>query len=434
MELEKYSLGLGDRFGFEGAAQLRALQKAETLGVRVVPVWNKSNREHSIIGTSPDDTRIEADEAVKVCKWTGSYYVDADHIGRTTVDRFLDSSNFFTIDVADYISKPASVEGTATFLKAMSHFKGNLHIPDMPAPAAITDTLLADVARKYLHAVEEAGKVYRYIEQKKGAGSFVTEVSVDEANSPQTPAELFFILAAIAREGIPLQTIAPKFTGSFLKGIDYVGNIQQFTREFEDDLAVIAHAVKTFNLPQTLKLSVHSGSDKFSLYPIIHRAIKKFDAGLHLKTAGTTWLEEIIGLAATDGDGLQLAKEVYAEAFNRYDELCKPYLTVIDIDKRQLSDPQQVDSWNSVQYVEAIQHNQSCERFNLHFRQLIHVGYKVAAEMNGRFTGLLQRCRSTIEPNVSANIFNRHIQPLFLGQDGVNRVIPRRDSKTEIRA
>ncbi len=416
MELEKYSMGLGDRFGFEGAAQLRALQKAETLGVHIVPVWNKSNREHTIIGTSPGDTRHEADDAVKTCKWTGSYYVDADHIGLSTVDRFLTSSDFFTIDVADYIGKPASTGSIETFLNAMAPFKGTLHIPNMPSPVVVSDGLLMDVAKKYLYAIQEAGKVYRHLAEKKGGDGFVTEVSVDEANSPQTPAELFFILAAIAREKIPVQTIAPKFTGSFLKGIDYVGNIPQFTKEFEDDLAVIAFAVKTFNLPTNLKLSVHSGSDKFSLYPIIYRAIKKFDAGLHLKTAGTTWLEEVIGLAASDGDGLRLAKEVYSESFKRYDELCKPYASVIDIDRGQLPEPARVSQWTSVQYVEAIRHNQSSQQFNIHFRQLIHVGYKIAAEMNGRFTGLLERCRSTIEPNVTNNIFNRHIQPLFLGQ------------------
>jgi hypothetical protein len=420
MEIEKYSLGIGDRFGFEGAAQLRALQKAEALGVQIVPVWNKSNREHSIIGTSPDDTRREADEAVRACKWSRSYFVDADHIGLSTVDRFLSSSNFFTIDVADYIGKPSGAESTERFLKAMSGFKGRLDVPNMPAPISVTNNLLSDIASKYLFAIEEAGRVYRHIAQKKGTGNFIAEVSLDEAAAPQTPAELFFILGAIAHEGIAVQTIAPKFTGSFLKGIDYVGNTEQFAREFEDNLAVIAFAVKTFVLPTNLKLSVHSGSDKFSLYPIIHRAIKKFDAGLHLKTAGTTWLEEIIGLAASDGDGLRVAKEVYAEAFKRYDELCKPYLTVIDIDKRQLPEPAQVATWNAEQYVEAIQHDQACEKFNLHFRQLVHVGYKVAAEMNGRFTGLLERCRSAIEPNVTTNIFSRHIQPLFLGQNGAN--------------
>ena len=434
MELEKYSMGLGDRFGFEGAAQLRALQKAETLGVSIVPVWNKSNREHSIIGTSPDDTRQEADRAVKSCKWTGSYYVDADHIGLTTVDRFLTASNFFTIDVADYIGKQTNAENVVAFASAMSRFKGVLHVSGMAVPIVVTDGLLVGIAQKYLYAVEEAGKVYRHIAEKKGSGGFVAEVSLDEANVPQTPAELFFILAAIAREGIPVQTIAPKFTGSFLKGIDYVGDVQRFTQEFDDDLAVIACAVQTFGLPHNLKLSIHSGSDKFSLYPAIHTAIKKFDAGLHVKTAGTTWLEEVIGLAASDGDGLRLAKEVYTEAFKRYDELVKPYLTVIDIDRRQLPDPKQVEAWDAAHYVETIQHNQSCKRFNVHVRQLVHVGYKVAAEMNGRFTGLLERCRSTIEPNVTTNIFNRHIQPLFLGQNGAHGTPMKKESASRIPA
>ena len=415
MELEKYSIGIGDRFGFEGAAQLRALQKAEALGVQIVPVWNKSNREHTIIGTSPEDTRHEAEEAVKACNWQRAYYVDADHISLETVDGFLSSSNFFTIDVADYLGKLASADAIASFLRDMQPFKGTLVIPGISTPFSVTEDRLKGIAQKYLYAAEEASRVYRYIADRKGLGRFVAEVSLDEANSPQTPDELFFILAAIARERIPLQTIAPKFTGSFLKGVDYVGDIDKFRCEFEDDLAVLASAIKTFDLPRNLKLSIHSGSDKFSLYPIINQAIRKFDAGLHLKTSGTTWLEEVIGLAASDGEGLRLAKEVYAEAFKRVDELCRPYLTVVDIDNRRLPNPKQVDSWNAVQYAEALRHDESSENYNLHFRQLVHVGYKVAAEMNGRFTSLLQRYRSEIEPKVTINIFDRHIQPLFLG-------------------
>ena len=102
--------------------------------------------------------------------------------------------------------------------------------------------------------------------------AFVAEMSLDEADLPQTPAELFFILAAVAREGIPLQTIAPKFTGDFLKGIDYVGDAGAFERDFRDDLAVVQHAIGLFGLPANLKLSVHTGSDKFSLYPLMRKA------------------------------------------------------------------------------------------------------------------------------------------------------------------
>ncbi|MFX9150233.1 tagaturonate epimerase family protein, partial [Acinetobacter baumannii] len=85
----------------------------------------------------------------------------------------------------------------------------------------------------------------------------------------------------LAAEGIPLQTIAPKFTGRFNKGVDYVGDVRQFEKEFNDDLAVIAFAVKAFGLPASLKLSVHSGSDKFSIYPAIRKALRRIDAGVH---------------------------------------------------------------------------------------------------------------------------------------------------------
>ena len=112
--------------------------------------------------------------------------------------------------------------------------------------------------------MQEAGRIYRHIAAAKGEGRFITEVSMDETDSPQTPPELLVILAAIADEKIPMQTIAPKFTGRFNKGVDYVGDLVQFEKEFSDDLAVIAFAVRKYGLPANLKLSVHSGSDKFS--------------------------------------------------------------------------------------------------------------------------------------------------------------------------
>src|ERR1700693_5826705 len=152
---------------------------------------------------------------------------------------------------------------------------------------------------------------------------------MDETDSPQTPPELLVILAALADEGIPVQTIAPKFTGRFNKGVDYVGDLAQFEKEFPQDLALIAFAVQRYGLPQNLKLSVHSGSDKFSIYAPIRRSLARFGAGLHIKTAGTNWLEEVIGLAEAGGDGLALAKEIYVKALGKLDALCAPYAAVI---------------------------------------------------------------------------------------------------------
>lgn len=414
MKLEKYSIGVGDRFGRQGGAQLAALLKAKESGVCVVPVWNKSNREHQIIGTVPGDVRAEADAAVRESGWTDSYHVDADHIGTGNVDKFIAASDFFTLDVADYMGKPANEADIAAFVDKHGRYAGRLSVPGIERDLSITRDEIGTIARKVLLAVKEAGKLYRHIESAKGADNFVTEVSMDETDDPQTPVELFFILAAVADEGIPAQTIAPKFTGRFNKGVDYVGDTGRFTREFNEDLAVIDFAVREFGLPENLKLSVHSGSDKFSIYGPIGEAIRNRDAGLHLKTAGTTWLEELIGLAAAGGDGLAAAKAVYREALERYDEMCGPYAAVIDIDRGNLPAVDVVDCWSGEEYAAALRHVPSCPGFNRDLRQVLHVSYKVAAEMGERYLSLLCEFEEVIAANVTENIFDRHIARIFL--------------------
>lgn len=416
MLLEKYSIGVGDRFGHQGVAQLRALKRAKDLGVNVVPVWNKSNREHMIIGTRPSDTRRAADEAVRGSEWKDSYYVDADHIGLKTVDPFLECSNFFTLDVADFIGMEADRSTMESFMRSMGPMCGSVRISGIPTPLAVNEKDLHAFASKYLLAVKEAGKIYRHISNGRANQDFVVEISTDEASEPQSPMELYLILAAIAEERIPIQTIAPKFTGKFLKGIDYVGDVVQFAKEFEEDLHVIAHAVNAFGLPRNLKLSVHSGSDKFSLYQLIHRAISGTHAGLHLKTAGTTWLEELIGIALSGAAGLDVAKVIYQKAYERIDELSKPYETVIAIDRQRLPSPREVSAWDSVRYVGALRHDQSNRSFNPHLRQLLHVGFKVAAEMGDKYLHLLETASEIVGQNVTDNLFRRHISPIFLGR------------------
>jgi hypothetical protein len=325
LKLPKFSVGVGDRFAHQAKAQLAACVLAADAGVEVVPVWNKSNREHTIIGSDPSETRLAADAAVSELGWTKPFFLDADHINLNTVARFLKPCDFFTLDVADLIGRPANVADVAAFVKRHPELVGVVKIPDITEPFTTDVAFVERVANKFLAAVQDAGRIYRFLVENKGAGHFVAEVSMDETDSPQTPVELLIILAAIADEKIPIQTIAPKFTGRFNKGVDYVGDIAQFTKEFNEDLAAIAFAVKTYGLPENLKLSIHSGSDKFSIYKPIHDAVKKFNAGVHLKTAGTTWLEELIGLAEAGGTGLEIAKEVYSEAYAHREELCAPF-------------------------------------------------------------------------------------------------------------
>jgi hypothetical protein len=412
--LGKFSFGMGDRFAHQAKAQLRAVMLAANQGVEVVPVWNKSNREHGIIGSRPASVRSAAAKAVTELGWKKSWHVDADHIRLETVDAFLDSSDFFTIDVADSIGKPAPEADIHAFVDRHPELAGKLVIPHIQRPLETSRAEVTRVAGKYLFAVQEAGKIYRHIAQAKGEGQFITEVSMDETDSPQTPPELLIILAAMADERIPLQTIAPKFTGRFNKGVDYVGDLGQFEREFNEDLAVIAFAVQRYGLPKNLKLSVHSGSDKFSIYAPIRRALAKFDAGLHLKTAGTTWLEELIGLAESGGEALTLAREIYFQALDQRTELCAPYATVIDIDPAKLPGKEQVAGWTAGQFAGALRHHPKCKEFNPHFRQLLHVGFKIAAKQGDRYLKMLETCESTIARNVTSNLYERHLKPLLL--------------------
>jgi hypothetical protein len=416
LPLGKFSFGLGDRFAHQAKAQLQACLSATQQGVEIVPVWNKSNREHTLIGSEPAGTRAAAEAAVKALSWNTAWHVDADHIRLETVDRFIPHSDFFTIDVADSIGKPADSGSIKAFTYRHPEFNGKIVIPQIDRPFVTLRAEVEYIAEKYLLAVQEAGKIYRHIAQAKGEANFITEVSLDETDSPQTPPELLIILAALADEQVPIQTIAPKFTGRFNKGVDYVGDLNEFEREFNEDLAVIAFAVKKYGLPATLKLSIHSGSDKFSLYAPMRRALKKFGAGLHIKTAGTTWLEEVIGLAEAGGDGLVLAKEIYAGAFEHADELCAPYVTVIYIEKSDLPSPATVNGWTSAQFVSALRHDPDCPDFNPGFRQLLHVGFKIAVKKGDRYLNALKQHKAVIAKNVTANLFERHMMPLFLGK------------------
>ena len=411
--LGKYSFGLGDRFGHQGSAQLKAIIAASEKNIDITPVWNKSNREHTTIGTQPEDVRIEADSVTKNAGFNKPYFVDADHINLDTVDRFIECSDFFTIDVASYIGKKSDEEDILKFLSGVEKYTGELKIAGTKLSFKTSISQIRQIAEKYLFSSIRARVIYRKIEKVKGKGNFVTEISMDEVTQPQTPVELFFILKMLAYENIPIQTIAPKFSGRFNKGVDYVGDPLLFAREFESDLLVIDFAVKEFGLPKNLKLSIHSGSDKFAIYPHICSIIKKYDKGIHLKTAGTTWLEEVIGLAESGGEALDFVKEIYIKSLEKIEELCSPYADVIEIKVSSLPSKFEVSDWNSNKFSDTLKHIPGNSDYNPNMRQLMHVAYKLAALQMKDFIRLLEANEQTVSNCVYENIYNRHICRLF---------------------
>ena len=410
--LPTLTFGVGDRFGLEGEAQLKAVMAIRERGVDAAPVWNKSFREHSLVGTRPEDVRAEADAAVAALGWKGPYFVDADHIRISNVDAFTAASDFFTIDVADAIGREVPADDCKAFAARHADLVGEHRLEGLDQPVVVTADLLAAVASKYLAAAREAGRVYRRILERRGQDDFATEVSMDETSEPQRPAELLAILAALADEKIPLQTIAPKFSGEFHKGVDYLGDPALFGAEFDADVAVVAFAVKAFGLPSNLKLSVHSGSDKFAIYPYIARSIRKRNAGVHIKTAGTTWLEEVAGLAASGGDGLALAKRICLEALPRIDELAAPYAAVLSIDRSRLPSADEIASWDADTFVGRLVHDDSCPLYSPDFRQFVHISYSVAAGMGATFTDAVKANKDVVGAFVTRNLLERHLNLL----------------------
>lgn len=409
--LPKYSFGVGDRFGIEAGAQLKAVLKIQEQGIAVIPVWNKSNREHETVGTEPEKVKLEADKAVEELGYKGQYLIDADHINKETVESYIPVSDFFTIDVAEFIGKQADAAEKRSFRNFFENYISNFKIPGIDRPIKMGEDKFEKMLDDFLLAMKKASEVYIFISSKTDK-DFSTEVSIDEVTNPQSPEELFLILAVLSYYKVPVNTIAPKFTGAFNKGVDYDGDIEKFTQEFEEDLLVLKFAIKEFGLPENLKLSVHSGSDKFSIYPVINKLIKKHDSGLHLKTAGTTWLEELIGLAESEGEAFDFAKELYQQSLDRFAELTKDYTSVLSIDQQQLPSPSSFKTGK--EFANALRHVEDSEYYNSHFRQLLHCAYKIAAEKESKFFNLLKEHRDKIEENVTYNLYERHLRPLFL--------------------
>ncbi|MGM0376174.1 MAG: tagaturonate epimerase family protein, partial [Bacteroidota bacterium] len=163
-KLSKYSLGMGDRFAHQADWQLKVVMEAEKAGHEITPVWNKSNREHTTIGSEPRDVREAAKQAIEKAGWTKPWFIDADHINIDTVKRFIDSSDFFTIDVAAYIGKESDKEQEDDFVAGIKEHLGQLQASGFDIFIHATEKEAREFARKYLHAAYMAGETYKQIE------------------------------------------------------------------------------------------------------------------------------------------------------------------------------------------------------------------------------------------------------------------------------
>jgi hypothetical protein len=317
------SLGAGDRLGLATPGHVRALRKAlaAASGKKILPIFaQQSMRENARTRRTPEEVLSDATWGAFQAGWQGPVGADADHL-KTTADIDLTAAagySFFTIDPGEYVDGRADGEDPAEIERKLAALPWELlessprdlesryagRVFDLgEGELSISQAEIARAAAKYGQAIAHVVRMYRHLEAK--GLPFELEVSVDETETPTRPAEHFYIASELKRLGVHWVSLAPRFVGRFEKGVDYLGDLDELALDLEMH-ARIARCLGPY------KLSLHSGSDKFSVYPLIARAARGL---VHLKTAGTSYLEALRVLAAVEP---ALFREILGFAITRY--------------------------------------------------------------------------------------------------------------------
>ena len=319
------SAGFGDRLGLATPGHVRAIRAA---GGGLAPIFaQQSIREMDRTGRSPQEVLDDATWGVFAEGWQEGFGANADHL-KTAHDvdaRVAAGYSFFTFDPGEYVDDGADAAGASALRAAFDDLPWQ-DLEDLPADlkrrylasafeaegheVRFDDVSLARAVVKYGVAVAHVARLYRHLQATMGQEDFEVEVSVDETERPTTHAQHAYIATELRRLGVRWVSLAPRYVGRFEKGVDYMGDVAGF----EEDIEVHAAIARTVSPGGPYKLSLHSGSDKFSIYPAFVRQTR----GLaHLKTAGTSYLEALRTVAALDPD---LFREIYDFSRGRYEE------------------------------------------------------------------------------------------------------------------
>jgi hypothetical protein len=324
------SAGFGDRLGLATPGHVRALRAA---GGGLAPIFaQQSIREMERTGRCPQEVLDDATWGVFAEGWQDGFGADADHLKTAEdIDACVAAGySFFTFDPGEYVDDGAEASGASVLRAALEDLPWR-DLEDLPTDLKrryldrafeadgyeirFDDLSLARAAVKYGAAVAHVARLYRHLKAAMGERDFEVEVSVDETESPTTHAQHIYIATELRRLGVRWVSLAPRYVGRFEKGVDYMGDVAGF----EEDIEIHAAIARTLTPDGPYKLSLHSGSDKFSIYPAFVRQTR----GLaHLKTAGTSYLEALRTAAALDPD---LFREIYYFSCGRYEEDRRSY-------------------------------------------------------------------------------------------------------------
>jgi len=329
------SAGMGDRIGLATPGHVRAVRA--TGGV-IAPIFaQQSIREMTRTGRTPQQVMDDATWGIFQEGWQAGVGADADHLKTPDdIDACLAVGfSFFTIDPGAHVDNRAETADAAV-LRELAEM-----LPDQIKPSAsgLSDSdfnieglkihfdeyTLTKAAVKYGRAIEHVASMYHHLNRAAGQHSFELEVSVDETDQPTSHAEHIYIASELKRLGVRWVSLAPRYVGSFQKGVDYIGSIPAFQRDFAGHAAIARHF-------GPYKLSLHSGSDKFSIYPTAARLTQGL---IHLKTAGTSYLEALRTVAAVDPD---LFREIYLFAREHYETDKASYHVSAELERAPLPD------------------------------------------------------------------------------------------------
>jgi hypothetical protein len=315
------SAGFGDRTGLATPGHVRALREA---GGDIMPVFaQQSIREMTRTGRSPLDVVDAATWGAFEAGWRGGFGADADHLKTAEdMDACLAAGfTWFTIDPGAHVDAAADHADASALASAVTalpwhaledteadvrrRYAGSVVVAE-DYRIAFDEITTLRAAAKYGRAVAHVAALFRHLQSRRPDGRFDFEVSVDETDTPTTPAEHVYVAQELRRLGVRWTSLAPRFVGRFEKGVDYIGDLEAL----EADLRVHA-AISRAAGPY--KLSLHSGSDKFSIYPLAARHTRGL---VHLKTAGTSYLEALRAIALV---APAVFRAVYRVAFERYE-------------------------------------------------------------------------------------------------------------------
>jgi hypothetical protein len=394
------SIGLGDRLGLATPGHIRAMRLA---GPGIRPVFaQQSMREMARTGRTPRQVVDDAMWGVLAEGWHEGFGADADHLKEPEdIDQTLAAGfTLFTIDPGAHVDASAETASAARLGQALeslpwarledsaaalrSRFLGRTFDCDA-MPVVFDEGTLARAAVKYGRAVAQVTTMYRRLE-RVATTAFEMEVSVDETDQPTSHAEHVYIASELARLGVRWVGFAPRFVGRFEKGVDYLGDLREFENHFAGH-AAIARALGPY------KISLHSGSDKFSAYPIAARHARGL---VHLKTAGTSYLEALRTAAQLDP---QLFRQLYAFARERYETDRESYHLSARLE--QAPRPDEVGDTDLMALLD-----------DFHAREILHVTFgsvlSPANETGGAPLGARLRALVARHPDAYAANLERH--------------------------